>query len=338
MELKKAIYTIEEAAKLLACQPEQLLSDVITKKWDLFVRSPEHLDIYNVGRTEIIRPDLRRAEGERYSLRGPQAHRVPDIDFLVIPNDGLRKIANGDLYMGSTFYKGGTIDANGEVAIVYPETPQFEGKYFGTDCYLRHYATYRAGIGDVYAQKTIKHPQKFAITSSDLLISRPDVKELGITPRERMNISRPLGFPVLDVEPYTSQNLQKLYALFCQTWEGYGGKDFVLPEPKAIFRTATTELGFSDNLAGLAVRAIYTDVMADHDDNTGAPRIVARLMNSLIRGSIVHWKHKLNEAMPNPANAVVAKWFRNEDLDPSPAKVAATMIRPNAPKGRKPEV
>ena len=335
MELKKAIYTIEEAAKLLACLPEQLLSNAIAKRLDLYVRMPEHLDLYNVGRTEIVRSDIKWADGRRDDSQGPRAHREPDIDFLVVPEEGISLLLKGDLYMGSTFGLGGAFNADGDVITIRPTTPQYEGMYFSADVYLRHLATYRAGIGDLYEQHVIRHPQKFSITSADLLISRLTLDGL-LAINESIVTERPLGFPVLDMQlPYVGENLKKLYLLFCQTWEFFDSNDFVLPEKSLISNALKAELGFSDHLAELGLRVIM-DVLNDTDNRTGKPRMVAFGMNILIKGSAEHWKPKLDQLPPNPRKEIVQDWFAANGLEKSYVKAAATMIRPGAPKGRKP--
>lgn len=331
MELKKAAYTITEAAERLVSTPRQIIEAVIERKLKLYVRMPERLDLYNAGCNEVY---LNRLWAHTEFHEKPKPFRQSDIDFLVVSDVVLTQLEKGHSSMEAIFSLGGRIGKSGDIEIVEPKAlaywPGILSAHISPDAVHRCFATYRPGT-DIDAPGVIRHPQRFEISIDDLMLDRPSLRLLTGT----IEKARPLGFPELNAQGYTGPNLRGLYSLFCRIWGYWGSNEFVEPTARLVSDALTSEFKFSANVAELGVRVIVKDVLPDRDNRTGAPRIVARMMNDLISGSICKWKPEPAQALPNPTNAEVMQWFVERGWSNSAAKVAAVIIRPSyAPKGR----
>ncbi|MQA21529.1 hypothetical protein [Rugamonas rivuli] len=332
MELTNGVYTIVEAARLLACEPYKLINKGILGELKLLVRVPDHLDAYNAGYSEVHRNLVLTNEGEK-----PKPFRQSDIEFLVLPEEALTLLAVSQVFVWGTFVQAGRLcTTSGEVeileAVVPPTWPGMLLAHKSTDVFHRCFATYRPGL-NVNVPSEIRNPQKFKIDVNDLLLSRLDLAR--IVDSGEYQLSQPNDFPQLDVQPHTSRKLQCLYTLFCRVWAQFSSPGFLRPQGDAIFQTLKTEFRFSKRAAGFGAQVIASNVTIERDDD-GALRIVAEQMSALILGATFHWKPLPGVQFTVKDTETVTEWFEGTyGWAKSPAEIASVIIRPDyAPRGR----
>lgn len=358
MKLTNSVYTIEEAAALLTCEPRNLIRQGIAGEFKLLVTVPRDLDVYNGGDNEVVQHRCYSKEGAK-----PKPFRQSDLEFFVLPEEALQLLATSQVFKYAIFPHAAKLSRyTGEIEIFKAEPPiGWNGMILADkspDVFARCFATYRVGT-DMEVPDNIKHPQKFEIKASELLIDRPTIKLLKLKAAQdqaagpilevalsiQTQLDRDLaegtktilGFPHLDIEPYTSTDLRVLHKLFTRFWNQFGSVNFLPPKKEAIEEILIQEFDFSANKARFGATVIAGNVRTDADSRTGAPRMVPELMNALIAGSVEHWNPKPTKPSPNPSNAEVSDWFVSQYSTPKwQAKIAAMIIRgPNAPKGRR---
>jgi hypothetical protein len=341
MELKKAIYTIEEAASLLATLPEKLIERVAAEDFDLYVHVPQGLDVYNVGRSETryyVPPKDRR----EWRSDGPQACLVPGIAFLGIPSEGIRRLAKGKVFREFAFPVAGLIDENGDMIRLLPSTPPFNGRHYGKYLYQRDFVAYSSGISDIYSENAIKHPEELKIRLKDVLIPRLAIKELAttktISPR---TIDEPATGYLIDFpdvkEPYVGRKLKILHEVFHRIWIDLESGNFIKINSNDVYEILHKEFEFRAHMAKFGVQVILNDVECKRDSNTGALHVHAEMLQKLIEASRELWKPSPGQLMPNHSNKDVEEWFADFEWSADAASKGATIIRPDyLKKGRRP--
>jgi hypothetical protein len=331
MKLENQRYSLADVAEILKCDHDEIIGRGADGKLELFIRVPQHLDLYNVGWS-----DLHPKYAHFQQHGGPQAGRASSIDYLVVSQACCEKIRTNGLCLEAVFSKGAS-DSGGELDFATPACPTYyKGElstHSGIGDRFRRFATYRQGL-NLHDSEQLNHPQNFEITKAALFVSRPTLQALlrEFAPT-RPNVD--VEIPALNLQPHTSRGLIDLHRIFKEAWSNARSFDFALPSKAEIHARLESECGFSGALARAGTEIVH-QANLDRDEN-GDLRLAAALMECLIICSETQWASQTDESPPKPSESDITQWIR--DRCPAPdyvLKGAARIIRPSkAPKGRR---
>lgn len=332
MHLKKALYTLAEAAELLRCEADELLKHGSTTALSLYVRVPNNVDLYNVGRSDL------RAQEKPWELSDrPQPTRTYDIDFLKLEQIDCLQLLSAGMALPRIFKAGGRLGADGNLQCKSaPCPPYYDGPlaaYRGSDHIWRYFATYQRGTlpSDWIA---LAAPMSIDVNPETLLLTR--VELLALQDRKTIVPDEVLGQVELNARPHISPKLRQLHELHCTIWGRAHLSDFKPPNKDEIAARLVQEYKFSNNLAECGALILHATTL-EADARSGKPRLDASLLKALIRCADVHWSANAERPAPNPSNDDVGRWLVDNCGFPAHrGKAAASLIRPStAPLGRK---
>lgn len=332
-QLKKAMYTILEAAALLSCSIAELVHDGAEGKLELYIDIPDEVELYNVGRS-----DLDSSSEPYYADDRPQPFRTSNVDFLLLPPSACKMILKAGFCQQGVYTKGGAVGSEGNLEYGKPPCPFFYkgglASYSGIDAYRRYFATYHVGL-DAANLDEFKYPKKVKIASDHLLVSRQSVHLL-LTQRRQASFEVTKHVPLV-VRSHTSESLLRLHKLFTQIWSLADRPGFKLPTRQEIVKMLIEEHSFSENQAKSGALAIEEAKLLVAS-RTGQRTFAALIMKKMISCSDEHWAPTSDRPSPNPSRETIACWFEKECHVPHyQGKVLASIIRPvSAPKGRRP--
>lgn len=327
---------MEEAALLTGALPEQLIAKAITANFEVFIQVSADLDVYNVGDSET---DYYPRRGRRriQSLAGQWACRVPEAVFLGISTSSLIEIGKSKRVKQDIFSYAGVIDEHGSVKTVYPshvESVPSQSSYLVNYAkYLREFAAYPAGIEDIYAQDSIKRPEKLQFSLDEVIFPRLVLECLMQADKptaepQKSEVIYLLDFPDA-TEPYVKDTKLKIfYDVFNRIWGATGGKNLLLQDSKVVLEILKKEFKLKPYMADFGVQVVFNNVICKVDEATDKLHIEAKMMEDLIAGAADLWKPKPGEGKKTLRSRDVTQWFIEKEWPSSTAENAARAIRP----------
>lgn len=333
MELTKAVYPLSEAAEILRCANGHLLELAAEADVGLHIRVTANVGMYNVGWSDV---QLKSKPDER--MGRPQPVGVTGIDFLRLYPQDCKHVLSAGLALVREFPAGGGLNRDGILHCREPVCPpHYAGslaEYKGIDKVYRRLAPYPHGT-DPSDWVAMMYPVPIEVTPDMLLITREAISELkGQLDSAQTQV---LGKVMLEVKPHTTQRLRDLCELHGLLFGCAHLPNFVTPTQDSIAARLVDQYKFTKNQASCGAW-ILSETTVDADLKTGAKRLHATLLKTLVRCSDVHWSASSTCPNPNPSNTQVAEWLKNCEFPIFRGEVAASLIRPSsAPKGRKPK-
>ncbi|WP_208279516.1 hypothetical protein [Massilia oculi] len=335
--LKKAIYSLKEAAKLTFQSIEFLLREGAKGEIPLYTPMPEQLVLFSVDFSELFPP----SEGSFYHAMmtaPPLPFRVPTPQLLELSNTTCRGLLNNGASRQSVFSRAVVIRDDGNFEAISTSCAEKKKNRYLLDegeSLVRLLACYEIDFSPKLVNRNrFSYPRDIEVTPDSTYVTRPTLFNL-LNRTPALVSAFEADLPIPDAQ-HISAKLVGLRRLLLDLWEDRINEGRQLPSNEIIAGKLRSKYEFSKNLANKGAMLIKQSHIA-WDQEEKREKLIAPYVGALIACADLHW---LNIDSPDyySKNKEMVDWLVSKHKFPGYlAEAGVGIIRPEtATKGGRP--
>jgi hypothetical protein len=331
-ELKKAMYSLNEAAILLHVDVAALLEEATLEQLWLYVAVPDSLIAVSVDHRDWYGgPDIFKG---KYPREAPLL--VDECKYFMLNRNSCESLLNNGFADQATFTYALKIHSNGDGEVMvassdrsWPIRPYVEPRQRS----LRCFAIYPYGFQPSSSfDPQLKFTKAVHANLDNVAVPRAALARLmQSSPVPQFDPARDVPLPDA---PYISTGLRCVWQLLIDHWTT-AGPGAAPPAVEAITNVLEKQHKFSANRAqaGAAMLGLSHVIQ---EPTTGAFRLEAQGLKALIECARSHWQAALEGTVPNPESSDLRDWImKNAHPGKRVAEGCVAFLRPeSASRGR----